>query len=307
MNHQNLDYLKDKLRFMGFGDKLHADLEKNIQQGFPEFVLKMQSEFSGQNLETNLFFRKSDQSDLYFFNRYDAILRNDVGTFEQNFYLNKGHGVTLKEAFNLLQGRAVYKEMENKEGQKFKDWIELDFKQKDNGNYKVKQYHDNYGYNLESTLKNFPIRELQNEQQKERLLSSLQRGNRQSVTMNVEGREQMFFLQANPQFKTITVFDKGATRPLTSEQKSQLMIPPQEERTKINGQTVPGAHGPSVQKATTAQKQETAKKETPEISEKKSLTEGSEKEGKAKSNKKEAVKNLLPQKQSTGKGKGQRV
>jgi hypothetical protein len=222
-----------------------------------------------QNLETNLFFRKSDQSDLYFFNRYDAILRNDVGTFEQNFYLNKGHGVTLKEAFNLLQGRAVYKEMENKEGQKFKAWIELDFKQKDNGNYKVKQYHDNYGYNLESTLKNFPIKELQNEQQKERLLSSLQRGNRQSVTMNVEGREQMFFLQANPQFKTITVFDKGATRPLTSEQKSQLMIPPQEERTKINGQTVPGANGPTVSESTTEQKQETEKRETREQSQKK--------------------------------------
>jgi len=50
MNQQNLEYLKDNLRFMGFGDKLHADLEKNIQQGFPEFVLKMQSEFSGQNL-----------------------------------------------------------------------------------------------------------------------------------------------------------------------------------------------------------------------------------------------------------------
>ena len=114
MNLQNLDYLKENLRYMGFGDKVNADLEKNIQQGFPEFVLKMHSEFGGQNLEANLFFRKSDQSDLYFFNKYDAVLRNDVGTFEHSFYLNKGHGVTLKEAFNLLQGRAVYKELENK-------------------------------------------------------------------------------------------------------------------------------------------------------------------------------------------------
>jgi len=307
MNQQNLDYLKENLRYMGFGDKLHADLEKNIQQGFPEFVLKMQSEFSGQNLETNLFFRKSDQSDLYFFNKYDAVLRNNIGTFEHSFYLNKGHGVTLKEAFNLLQGRAVYKEMENKEGQKFKAWIELDFKQKNNGTYKVKQYHDNYGYNLESTLNKFPIKELQNEQQKERLLSSLQRGNKQSVTMNVEGCDQMFFLQANPQFKTITVFDKGATRPLTSEQKEQFMIALGEDRTKINGKTVPGADGPNVQEATTTQKQETAKGENREISEKKSLTRGSEKKGKVNESKKEAVKNLLPQKQSGGKGKGQRV
>jgi hypothetical protein len=70
---------------------------------------------------------------------------------------------------------------------------------------------------------------------------------------------------------------------------------------------VPGADGPNVQEATTTQKQETAKGENREISERKSLTRGSEKKGKVNESKKEAVKNLLPQKQSGGKGKGQRV
>jgi hypothetical protein len=125
--------------------------------------------------------------------------------------------------------------------------------------------------------------------------------------MNVEGFDQMFFLQANPQFKTITVFDKGATRPLTSEQKEQFMIALGEDRTKINGKTGPGANGPNVQEEKTTQKQETAKGENREISEKKSLTRGSEKKGKVNESKKEAVKNLLPQKQSGGKDKGQRV
>lgn len=193
MNEQNVNYLKDNLKFLGFGEKLYADLEKNIQQGFPEFVLKMNSEFGGQAMDSILFFKRSDQSDHYFFNKHDAVLRNDVGTFEHSFYLNKGHGVTLKEAFNLLQGRAVYKEMETKDGQKFRAWIELDFKEKDNGSYKLKQFHDNYGFDLKTTLSRFPIKELQNEQQMERLMLSLQKGNRQSVTMMIEGREQPFF------------------------------------------------------------------------------------------------------------------
>jgi hypothetical protein len=42
--------------------------------------------------------------------------------------------VTLKEAFNLLEGRAAHKELSGKEG-KFNAWIQLDFKEKEeNGN-----------------------------------------------------------------------------------------------------------------------------------------------------------------------------
>lgn len=30
MNTQNLDYLKDNLKYLGFGEKLNTELEKNI-------------------------------------------------------------------------------------------------------------------------------------------------------------------------------------------------------------------------------------------------------------------------------------
>jgi len=304
MNIDNINYLKENLKYNGFGDKLNADLEKNIQQGFPEFVLKMQSEFSGQKMDAVLFFKKSAQTDNYFFNKYDAVLRNDVGTYEHSFFLNKGQGVTLKEAFNLLQGRAVYKEMSNKEGEKYKAWIELDFKQKENGSYKLKQYHDNYGYDLEGTLKNFPIKELQDEQQKERLLLSLQKGNRQSVTMRVEGSEQMFFLQANPQYKTLSIYDKGAVRPLSSEQKNQLMTRPAEERTRVNGQVVPNGNGSTVReiKKEEGLSSKINGKEKPE----KKMTETNGVKA-AKGNKKEGVKNLLPKKENNQSGKGLRA
>jgi len=34
MNQQNLDYLKENLRYMGFGEKLHGDLEKIFSKDF---------------------------------------------------------------------------------------------------------------------------------------------------------------------------------------------------------------------------------------------------------------------------------
>jgi len=304
MNLENINYLKENLKYNGFGENLYADLEKHIQQGLPEFVLKMQHEFNGQKMDAILFFRKSEQSENYFFNKYDAVLRNDAGTFEQSFYLNKGQGVTLKEAFNLLQGRAVYKEMTSRAGEKYKAWIELDFKQKENGSYKIKQYHHNYGYDLEATLKSFPIRELQNDQQKEALLLSLQKGNRQSVTMTVDGRDQLFFVQANPQFKTLSIYDKGAVRPLSFEQKNELMVPNSEERTKLNGEVVKTADDlPEKEiKSKDAEKGET--KENKDMPEKTPTKTGEEK---TKAEKKtEAVKELLPKTQNPN-GKGLRA
>ena len=316
MNQQNLDYLKENLRLMGFGDKLHADLEKNIQQGFPEFVLKMQSEFSGKNMDTALSFKKSDQSDMYFFNRFDAHLhhRSDASKdVQQTFYLNKGHGVTLKEAFNLLEGRAVHKELPGKEG-KFNAWIQLDFKEKEeNGNYKTKQYHQNYGYNLGASLKAFPIKELGNEQQRERLLMSLQKGNVQSVTMTAGGREQMFFVEANPQYKTVTVYD-AHMKMLNKEQRSELVANTGISNEKLNHKEVQPDKPEQVREIKEPTPGKTQKPEITKPDKEKSrgekLSETSAKTKATTRTKKEKtkeVKNLLPQKEKGSTKKGLRA
>jgi hypothetical protein len=40
----------------------------------------------------------------------------------QTFYTEKGHGITMKEAYNLLDGRAVNKDFQKAEGQKYNAW-----------------------------------------------------------------------------------------------------------------------------------------------------------------------------------------
>ena len=46
MNIDNADYLKERLFFLGFGDKLNAELEKNMQAGEEKFKLPMVAEFT---------------------------------------------------------------------------------------------------------------------------------------------------------------------------------------------------------------------------------------------------------------------
>ena len=141
---------------------------------------------------------------------------------EQTFYINKGNNITLKEAYNLMSGRAVNKDLTNKDNQMYNAWVQMDFKQTDNnGNYKLKQYHQNYGFDLDQVLAKHPIKELGHDDHKSNLLDSLKKGNRQSVTFIRDGVEQKNYIEANPQFKIINIYDSDMLRLGNSQSKGE--------------------------------------------------------------------------------------
>lgn len=239
MNPKNLEFLKDGLKYMGFGEKLNADLEAKINQQPTDFNLSLQGEFKKdgvtEKVDYKLDFKKSDQSDMYFFNRYQATLKNDDPTQEksQTFYITKNSGITAKEAYNLLSGRSVNKDLTTKEGQPFNAWLQLDFNEKDkNENFKVKQYHTGYGYDLEATLNKYPIKELANDEEKVKLLKSLEKGNLQPVTFLKEGKEEKMHVSANPQFKTLDLYDAKMQKQFQGIEKKEPKEPEKSQEKK---------------------------------------------------------------------------
>jgi hypothetical protein len=222
MNEQNLQYLRDNIKYMGFGEKMNDLLETMLQKGMPEFSLTNKIEVSKKPFEVKLNFRKSDNSDMYFFNSYDASLTRSNGQkLDQTFYLNRGKGVTAKEAYNLLEGRSVFKELITKEGQPYNAWIQLDFEKKDNrNNYEVRQFHENYGYDVKAAVSKLTIVELTDAEKEKALIHSLQKGNIQSVSIEREGNVSKMFIEANPQYKTITLYDANMKR-IQKEELSQ--------------------------------------------------------------------------------------
>jgi hypothetical protein len=214
MNEQNFEYLKDNLKYMGFGEKQNEALEQHLKEGKEAFQLTVNAEINQKAFEATLSFRKSESSDMYFFNSYQASLEKKNGDkVDQTFYLNRGKGVTAKEAFNLLDGRAVFKELANKEGQTYKAWVQLDFNNKDkSNNNEVKQFHENYGYDLKAEASKFAISELNDADKEKTLMQSLQKGNIQSVTIEKDGSVHKMFIEANPQYKTINLYDAQMKR-----------------------------------------------------------------------------------------------
>jgi hypothetical protein len=236
MNNENLEYLQETLKYLGFGEKqyLNHQLSERIALQQPMFELDSEVFFTADHkLEITLYFRRSEQLDMYFFNKYDARLRSaDDPDLDraQTFYISKGTGVTLKESFNLLLGRSVNKNLYSMEGEKYNAWIQLDFGEKDKyGNYKVKQFREQFGYDLEKTLDKYPIRELRDPELKAELIRSLRKGNRHTVTFEKKDNKiDKFTIEANPHFKTINLYpcrEAVKTEPAAAQTRADSLHP----------------------------------------------------------------------------------
>ena len=251
MNQENYDYLKNQVKFTGFGEGLESELKTKMEGNTPDFQLQHEQTFGKEKTDTTLHFRRDDNG-LYHFNKYDLHLTgaNADKDMKQTFFVgNSGkvsldgdgkeipertinNNYTLKEAFNLMEGRAVNKDFIKLQkvgegesaryeptNQTYNSWVKLDFKNADDtGNYKVQHFHQNYGYDLQEALAKHPIKELGNADEKKQLIESLQKGNRQSATFIIDGAEQKRFVEANPQYKSITVYD-GSMKRVRMDQK----------------------------------------------------------------------------------------
>ena len=211
MNEKNFEYLSDQLKYTGFGEALQIELKEKMKQQEPCFILYHEAYHEDRVARATLTFNKAKDSDMYFFNSYKVELQkeNITDAVEQTFYMGKGSNITMKESYNLLMGRAVNKDLTNKEGAPYNAWLLIDFKQGDENGFKLKQYHQNYGYDLLETLGKYPIKELENETFQKDLIRSLQRGNLQEVTFLKEDKHIKLLIEANPQFKTIGIYDES--------------------------------------------------------------------------------------------------
>jgi len=212
MNYGNLDFLKETLKLLGFG-KACTCLEKMdtmLTKRTIEFNLQTEVAYDGMHsLEVTLHFRRSENTGIFSFYKYDAILNRGKGDTKERshtFYVKKEGGIALKEAYNLLRGRAVNKNLVDKNGRKYNAWIELEFGEKDrNDNYRMRQFRGEHGYDLERVLEKYHIQELKDETLRDGVIKSLKMGNEHAVTFMLSNSIQRMYIAANPRQKALHI------------------------------------------------------------------------------------------------------
>jgi len=202
----NSQALHQQVQRAGFSD-LSAKIDEHIRQGHQQFSVPVSYYLNDkERMDHQLSFVK-DQSGSYQFEGYKAILYNEArpGEHKQQYFgINNGQVVNTTEAYNLLSGRYIQREGV---------WMQLDFNDKDaQGNFRIKQFHSDYGYNIEKVLQQLPLKELQNKTEAQKLEEALKNGDRVSVSFLKDGNEQRFYIEANPQFKSVNIYDEHSRK-----------------------------------------------------------------------------------------------
>lgn len=203
---KNNQSLHDKVQRIGFRD-LSNQIDQQIKQGHEQFNIPVSYYINEkERLNHELSFVK-DQSGQYQFEGYKTTLQNESKPEEERSQYFKVQGrnpIDATEVYNLLAGRAVQKE---------NSWIKLDFNDKDaKGNHRIKEFHSVYGYDLERALQQLSLKELSNKTETDKLKHDLKQGNRLPVTLIKNGNEHRFYIEANPQFKSINIYDEHSRK-----------------------------------------------------------------------------------------------
>lgn len=121
------------------------------------------------------------------------------------FYVDRGKGINVQQGINLMLGRSVYRDdlVNRGTGEVYKAWNTFEFNEpKDRyGNYKVKQYGENYGTDVIKELASYNIKELSDPKKEAEVIASLKDGHRPVVTVKDEqGQEQKMRIEAMPRY-----------------------------------------------------------------------------------------------------------
>ncbi|WP_121810235.1 hypothetical protein [Mucilaginibacter kameinonensis] len=211
---------------MGFGEDIVKVLNTKMEQNLTEFTLDHTRKFGKDELHSVLYFSKGDDAakDLTFFNRFTSTLKKEgMEDLSQTFFIGPKFNYTLQERYNMMDGRAVYREqpvLEKKEidgklkmvptGETYWAWRALNFKEADqHGNFlpKMIRWHDQG-----KVLEKFPIVGAEEKYMQERLLAQLQKGNQVEVNVLQDGLETKAKMVANAPMMRIDFYDENGQK-----------------------------------------------------------------------------------------------
>ena len=199
---KNFNSLQEQMQRIGFPD-LSEKLKMLIEKAQENFSLSLSYYINEtEKINHNLSFSKNAEG--YFeLEGYKSSLYNNsiLEENKQHYFKNEqGYNFKLHEVHNLLFGRSVYHN---------ESWFQIDFNDKDAaGNNHLKEFRNGYGYDLEKTLKAVPLKAASNKFEFEKLKNTLKQGDRISAVLIKNGKEQLFRIEADPHFKTLTIYDQ---------------------------------------------------------------------------------------------------
>ncbi|EJG03143.1 hypothetical protein [Flavobacterium sp. F52] len=197
----NFNSINEKVQRIGFPD-LSEKIKNLIDKEQENFSVPLSYYINEkEKINHTLCFSKNTEGHFELDGFKSSLQNNSAPEDSREYYFKNGleNNFKLNQVYNLLSGRSV---------EHNQSWFQLDFNDKDaSGNYHLKEFRNEYAYDLEKTLKAFPLKEISSQYEIEKLKNTLRQGDRASAVLIKNGRENQVYIEANPQFKSLNIFN----------------------------------------------------------------------------------------------------
>ncbi|UAY55777.1 hypothetical protein [Arachidicoccus terrestris] len=226
MENEVEQYHERQFQRIGMPEAYNDALREQMRQGKEELHVRLEKEIDGDKVEALIYLKKLPALNSYELKRFDLSLQRpgQNENISQRFYLGEHRKIynddgkltyrqnryTLKEAYNLLSGRPVYKRLVSRDGVSFEAWVKMNRQKKlANGNHELNYFTKNYGYKLENVLKEYSIKELNLPKYLGYMMESLNRGNLQLATfVHKNGVEEQLYISPGIRTGSLHVYDQ---------------------------------------------------------------------------------------------------
>lgn len=194
----NIRLLGEQVRRSGFPESVLPAMREKILAGKEnEFFLPYAQRMDGYALKGDLYFQKWPDRQLYLMPYYSLELPADLQApiSENIFKLGTGYDLTLREAFNLMQGRSVYREPVFDQARE-SYWASLNMKEQWMGFAKLE--YEKSEFRVWEGIERSPLARLLRVEEKAALEEALKKGDRSPLEVEVMGVKKKIWAEAAP-------------------------------------------------------------------------------------------------------------
>ena len=222
LTEHNLRLLKEELKEKGFPESVLPALEEKIRSEYKvDFYLLFETNIDNKPVKGNLYFLDTDTPDAHRLLSFslDFGKDTDVMVSQANFLVGHGYDISMREAYNLMDGRWVYKEPPF-DPEKKGYWVGLNAG--DVSSYYAKLEYQASDFRVEQAITDSPLGYYLNPEQKKELVASLKEGNRPELNIDVMGVPKKVWAEAAPVFQKIRLSDAKGNKVQLKEPSKQL-------------------------------------------------------------------------------------
>lgn len=207
MKPENLKFLSDQMLYCGFGKDLEKKLQTAMNKGKDEFSLNTKLSYGSYDGEKEASYKlnfKKGNDDMYFFNSYHISMGDETA----KIFVNRGEkNITSKEAFNLMEGRTVYRELQSKEGEKYTAWVQMKPETLKEDIVRYQTYNDKYGFDVKTAMSKINENGFFFNFNSENIIANLKKGN--LVEIHDADHAIKLLVAANPGERGLSIFNSS--------------------------------------------------------------------------------------------------